>query len=180
MADFNKAFQITNKSEGGYANNKADHGGETYAGIARNFWGDWDGWKAVDEAKKMKPNPGEISRLLNNSPTVQSLVKSFYLTNFWNPLSLSQINDQQIANNVYDCAVNSGTGYAARVLQKAAGVVADGIIGKRTLAAVNEDEPKNIYDSINAQRLDKYNKLALNPGQGQFLKSWKSRLIPYI
>lgn len=37
MAIFNSAFKITMGNEGGYANNPDDSGGETYAGIARNF-----------------------------------------------------------------------------------------------------------------------------------------------
>lgn len=47
MADFKIAFDITNKTEAGYANNPDDSGGETYAGISRNNWPYWEGWKNV-------------------------------------------------------------------------------------------------------------------------------------
>ena len=50
MAIFNSAFQITMGNEGGYANNPADSGGETYKGIAKNYWPNWEGWTAVDQA----------------------------------------------------------------------------------------------------------------------------------
>ena len=44
MADFKVAFAKTIRFEGGYVNHKADKGGETYKGIARNFWPKWKGW----------------------------------------------------------------------------------------------------------------------------------------
>ena len=37
MAEFETAYYLTNKIEGGYANDQDDKGGETYRGIARNF-----------------------------------------------------------------------------------------------------------------------------------------------
>ena len=48
MAKFQIAEAITGRNEGGYANNSADTGGETYAGIARNYWPKWQGWKYID------------------------------------------------------------------------------------------------------------------------------------
>ena len=48
MADFNQAFDITMGHEGGYANNKLDTGGETYRGVSRNNWPDWEGWRLID------------------------------------------------------------------------------------------------------------------------------------
>src|ERR1035441_4044145 len=51
VADFNAAHQQVMGNEGGYANNPADAGGETYKGIARKFWPQWCGWKYVDGVK---------------------------------------------------------------------------------------------------------------------------------
>ena len=49
---FDNAFAHTQTNEGGYANNKADLGGETYAGISRKYHPKWSGWAIVDELKK--------------------------------------------------------------------------------------------------------------------------------
>jgi lysozyme family protein len=38
MTDFNQAFKITMNNEGGFSDNVNDRGGETWRGIARNFW----------------------------------------------------------------------------------------------------------------------------------------------
>ena len=52
MAIFEPAFKLLILHEGGYANNKNDIGGETYRGIARNYWPKWVGWKLIDHIKE--------------------------------------------------------------------------------------------------------------------------------
>ena len=43
MANFDEAFALTMKSEGGYANNPNDTGGETYKGVSRKNHPKWNG-----------------------------------------------------------------------------------------------------------------------------------------
>lgn len=47
MAEFTPAFEEMIRNEGGYIlhNVAGDHGGDTYAGIARRFHPDWPGWQ---------------------------------------------------------------------------------------------------------------------------------------
>jgi len=178
MANFNEAYLLTGHNEGGYANNPNDHGGETYAGIARNFWPAWSGWILVDKGKQLTKTIQSLNQWLKNNG-IEPYVSDFYKKNFWDVNKLDAINDQQIANNVYDFGVNSGVSRGAKTLQQSAGVTIDGIIGNMTIAAVNGAEPKIIYDKYNQIRSDFYHKLAQNPGQLQFLKSWMSRIKPY-
>lgn len=178
MADFLTASKITGGNEGGYANNPDDAGGETFAGVARKFWPSWRGWPIIDEYKANHGLKG-INSLLTNPIMIQAINK-FYKDNFWDVNKLDLVTNQQIANNVYDCGVNSGTGYAAKVLQVASKVTVDGVVGSGTIAAVNAGNPLVIYNSINTQREAKYTLLAKSPGQAQFLKSWLSRLRPYV
>lgn len=180
MGNFNIALKITGGNEGDIANNPNDSGQFTYCGIASAYWPNWVGFPAVHKA--ISDNNGNIQKAnleLANNPVVQQQVNEFYKQNFWDVNSLDQINDQQICNNCYDCGVNSGTGTAAKFLQRAVSVTDDGIIGSHTIAAVNGGNAQNIYENINGQRLEYYEQLAQKPGQAQFLSSWKSRLIPY-
>lgn len=190
MAKFEIAERITGGNEGGYANNPADKGGETYAGIARNFWPNWSGWKYIDKykadyAKLNKPMQEKYSlaHWINSSAKVTSepvapIVSAFYKTNFWDVNKLDQIDDQQVANTVYDFGVNSGTGRAAKYLQEAVGVTQDGKIGPQTIAAVNRLDAEITHDKINIRREEFYRSLAKG-SQAQFLRSWLSRLKPY-
>jgi lysozyme family protein len=74
---------------------------------------------------------------------------------------------------VFDLAVNSGPGRAAKMLQKVLGVTQDGAIGPQTLAkAVNVDSSKLIAD-YNAERLAFLQAL---PTWGTFGKGWGRRV----
>ena len=43
MADFNKAYAFLVTKEGSLSDHPADYGGQTYFGITRRFWPNWDG-----------------------------------------------------------------------------------------------------------------------------------------
>lgn len=179
MAKFEIAEAITGRNEGGYANNPADTGGETYAGIARNYWPSWQGWPLID---RIKVNFGRDAKTINKyakiDPFIAPAISKFYKQNFWDVNKLDQFNDQQLANTVYDFGVNSGTGRAAKYLQQVVGVSADGKIGPQTLAAVNKLEAKVTHEKYNRERESFYRSIAKG-NQLQFLKSWLSRLKPY-
>jgi len=189
MAKFEIAEAITGRNEGGYANNPADTGGETYAGIARNYWGSWQGWKIIDNIKfDLKVNSvvtaSNINKAARDNPYLTKAISSFYKQNFWDVNKLDLINDQQVANTVYDFGVNSGTGRSAKHLQQAVndvcnvGLSVDGQIGNKTINAVNVHDEETIYNQYNKLRENFYRSIAKG-NQAQFLKSWLSRLKPY-
>lgn len=118
MANFLEAHKIVMKNEGGYANDPDDRGGETYKGIARNMHPDWTGWILVDAVKKM--NPINLNAALENNLTLQSQVLSFYKTEFWNVFKGDRIVSQNVAESIYDSAVNMGVGTAVKLVQDTA------------------------------------------------------------
>lgn len=190
MASFKVSEKITGGNEGGYANNKADNGGETYAGIARNFWPNWNGWAKIDQYKddfvKAKANGKtklSLAQWVNASANVASepvhkMVSEFYKKQFWDVNKLDEFKDQQLADTVYDFGVNSGINRAAKYLQKVVGVSQDGIIGKDTLKAINSGDASIYHGMYNEMRKNFYNSIAKG-NQVQFLPSWLSRLKKY-
>lgn len=188
MASFKIAEEITGRNEGQYANNPADNGGETYAGIARNFWGNWDGWVFIDAIKmKVGKSAIKINKEAKKDVTLTALISKFYKQNFWDALKLDLINDQQLANSVYDFGVNSGTSRSAKMLQTSynevvlsnSKLIVDGMVGKNTIEAINAFKiPESIYNRFNKNRESFYRSIAKG-SQAQFLNSWLSRLKPY-
>lgn len=179
MANFQIAEAITGRNEGLYANNKADTGGETYAGIARNHWPKWEGWAEIDFIKeKYGKTAAIINKYAESNLSLIKAISDFYKKNFWDVLKLDEFVDQQLANSVYDFGVNSGTSRSAKFLQQSAGVKDDGIIGKQSLHAINSADRKVIYYDFNKRRETFYKSIAKG-NQAQFLKSWLSRLKPY-
>jgi lysozyme family protein len=174
MANFIIAFNLTSRYEGGLSNNPEDNGKLTYMGIASAYFPNWVGWGIIKQA--ITKNETESLRI---NQQLNEMVQSFYKNNFWNPLSLDKINDQQIANAVYDFGVNAGITTSAKRLQTACNVAADGQIGNETIDAVNKGNAKEIYNNFNGLRKQYYQTIAEHPGQSQFLASWLNRIKPY-
>ena len=138
MANFDEAFDITMGHEGGYVNDPNDAGGETYRGISRRYHPTWSGWNVIDDTKP---------HIDHNE--LDPYVREFYEAHYWDRLRLDEFDDQEIAEEMFDTAVNMGVGRAGRFLQESLNylnrneslfydLVVDGKIGPATLAALNE------------------------------------------
>lgn len=187
MANFDIAHKTTSKNEGGYANNPLDRGGETYRGIARNFWSVWPGWVIID-AVKAKTGTKGIDAILAKNTALQSLVDSFYKINFWDVNRLDAILNQELANKLFDIGVNSGTGTAAKTLQEALNlsnangqaypdIQVDGQVGPKTVQFTNgHNRPELLYKLVIALQWERYIKIMRNnPSQEVFANSWFNR-----
>jgi lysozyme family protein len=114
MANFIIAYNKTAKNEGGYSNDPADRGGETWKGIAREMHPGWKGWVIVD---KYRMYPDFIKRLHADSE-LHKLELEFYKQSFWDKIRGDEIAAQEIADEVYDMAVNKGPTMAILLLQR--------------------------------------------------------------
>lgn len=132
MADFEQAFQKLMKEEGFVlSDHKDDKGGQTFAGIARKFHPDWTGWKYVDAG---------------TTPPTQ-LVRDFYHTEYWLPAKGDQFSDQRVAEAIFSQYVNMGVN-ALKMAQIAAGVIADGRIGPKSVEAINKMGAERFLDKL--------------------------------
>lgn len=118
MAKFDIADNLTSKSEGFYSNDKLDSGGETIWGIARNKNPQWAGWKYVDEFKKK----GNFPYSMKTDPNLLRLRREFYIQNYWNKIRGDEINNQSIANYLYDISVNKGISRVIEFISQATGI----------------------------------------------------------
>lgn len=186
MADFILAHKITSLNEGGYVNDPNDKGGETYRGISRRMHPDWKGWMIVDNYKKIK----QLGRNeFINSADLEWHVESFYKENFWNINNLSALNNQEIANELFDTGVNMGTKTAAKFLQKAINLLnrnqkdyqdidEDGIIGSITINLVNTHKYQNaVLRTINGLQFMKYVEICeRDKSQENNFRGWLKRV----
>jgi len=77
----------------------------------------------------------------------------------------------------FDFGVNAGTGQAAKFIQRAVGVTADGSIGPGTMGAVAKADPVALLASFTKQKKDFYNGIVeRKPDQAKFLKGWMARV----
>lgn len=140
MADFKIALSLTDKNEGKYDNDPKDLGGETYRGIARNYNKDWNGWIIIDSMKARKDFP----KCLDAVEELQQLVFLRYKAKEWNTIKGDEIENQAIANELYDQAVLFGVGKSVEHLQRTLNILnrnqllytdikVDGVMGQNTL-----------------------------------------------
>lgn len=166
MAEFLAAYQIGRVNEGGYVNDSTDKGGETYAGISRVAYPNWQGWKIVD---KYQLKRGEVI----NDPTLESMIKQFYKAEKWDRVKGDQIDSQGVATFIYDWSLTSGK--AVRQIQRELGITDDNVFGGGTLAAINEAGEELLERLYKAR--DAYFHYLVNkdPSQQKFLSGWLNR-----
>lgn len=163
MADFAPAFEKCLRLEGGYrlTHVPGDRGGQTYAGISRRHHPDWPGWAEIDAGRQ--PDADAVRHL--------------YHARFWDPSRLDLITSQRVAESIFCGLVNQGSA-AAKMLQVTLGATPDGIIGPRTMLAINSADPDLLLARFTVAKIARYHAIvSKDRSQGKFLLGWISRAL---
>ena len=159
--NFAECLGITLRHEGGFVSHPKDPGGATNKGITLATFSLYLGRKAsVDELKMIS----------------DTQLCEIYRKQYWDKVRGDDLPGG-LDFCVFDFAVNSGPGRAAKMLQDLVGAEADGSIGHKTVAAVlehvsRETLPKTI-DQYQAKRLHFLQAL---PHWETFGKGWGRRV----
>ena len=164
---FESAFSDTMRREGGYKLHKVDGdtGGMTYAGIARNPNPQWPGWAYIDRGA--------------TPPT--AMVRDFYFAGYWTPIRGDDLRED-IAATIFDFAVNSSAPgrptVAVKLAQAIAGVEPDGVIGPKTVAALNAMPAEYFSAAYFVAKVQRYAGIVMrNRKQEKFLLGWLNRSL---
>lgn len=155
--NFEKALAAVLHHEGGYVFHKDDPGGMTNLGVTKKVWEEWVGHE-VDEKQMRALTPAAVAPL--------------YRAKYWDKIKGDEL-PAGVDYAVFDAAVNSGPGRAAKWLQSCVGVEPDGGIGPKTLAAVAAFDPKELVDDYAKRRLSFLMDLS---HWGTFGKGWSRRV----
>ena len=156
-ANFESALQAVLHHEGGFVNHPDDPGGMTNLGVTKKVWEEWVGHN-VDEKQMRALTPEQVAPL--------------YKTKYWNKVRGDDL-PTGVDYAVFDAAVNSGPGRAAKWLQGCVGVEQDGGIGPKTLLAVAAADPTQLIEDYAKRRLSFLMDL---PHWGTFGKGWSRRV----
>lgn len=151
--NFDQAFDILLKHEGGFSDHPADPGGKTRFGIT----------EAVAREAGYRGDMRELP---------VDLAKRIYKDRYWDAVRAEEL-PEAIRYAVFDAAVNSGPRQAIRWLQRAVGANDDGIIGPQTLAAVRAADPERVLRRVLAARL---RFMAGLPNWPAFGRGWARRI----
>jgi lysozyme family protein len=169
MADFKPAFAFVLQHEDATRSGRVtvDAGGRTRFGIAEKF------------------HP-ELTEEFFTGPAEDALQEAEKIEkhDYWDCLRLSEVENQNVANKLFDIAVNMGVRQAAVYSQRAlnallpreAQLVGDGVMGEKTLAAINAASPTVYHQLLCELSAAHYLQVtAAHPAQAVNLKGWLKR-----
>lgn len=160
--NFRDCLELVLKHEGGYIFHEKDPGGMTNLGVTKRVWEEWVGHE-VDEKAMRALTP--------------ALVAPMYEMKYWRTSYCEKL-PRGLDLLVFSMAVNAGSGRSVKLLQEAIGVVADGVIGPRTMARINEANVETLIDKFSEARRAFYRGLKTFPvfGRGWLNRTDKERL----
>ena len=148
-------------SEGGFQKDERDpgnaNGGMTNLGCTKATWEEYVG-HPVSEADMRNLTKADV--------------KPLYKRKYWDKVS-GDLLPAGLDYAVFDSAINSGPGRAAKWLQEVVGVTADGSIGPATLAAVEAYNLQQLIAQYNNKRLEFLESL---PTFATFGRGWSNRV----
>jgi lysozyme family protein len=148
--NFARALSLVLKSEGGWSDNPADPGGATMKGVTL---------ASFRRYVKADATKADLRKITNDQ--IATVYRRFY----WDTVAGAELPDG-IDYAVFDFAVNSGPGRAAKYLQAVLGVAQDGRIGPATLAAARAKPAGVVVDALCDARLAFLQRLPTWPNFG--------------
>lgn len=167
MADVNKLAPWILKWEGGFVNDPDDSGGATNKGVTIKTW---------KQVGYDKDGDGDIDVKDLKLLTVDDVIKVVLKPHYWDRWKADEIVSQSVANICVDWVWASGKPGITRV-QKLLGVKQDGVVGPKTLAALNSRSPLPLFGAIKQERIKFIDEICIkNPKNLKFKKGWLNRL----
>lgn len=155
----NKFVQYILSWEGGYVNDPNDKGGPTNKGITlTTFQSVYGKNKTITDLKNMSTEQWW----------------TIFKTKYWDRYKADQIKDEWIKYILVDWLWGSGK-WAIIKVQQLLGLPADGIVGDKTIKAINDKDPKELFKSIWHLR-ENYLKSISKGSNSKFLNGWLRRL----
>lgn len=165
MANSSNLVPFILQWEGGFVNDPDDLGGATNKGITIGTF--------TEYRRKKGLSAPTVEDLKNISDAEwHDVFKSLY----WDRWKADGINSQAVANIVVDWVWASGV-HGIKRPQKLLGVVADGLVGPKTIAAINAADPRKLFDAIKADRVKFIDEICkARPKNEKYRKGWVNRI----
>jgi lysozyme family protein len=154
--NFESSLERLLAHEGGFVNHPKDPGGMTNLGVTKRVWEEFVG-RDVEEQEMRELTPEDVAPL--------------YKALYWDKVRGDQL-PSGVDWAVFDWAVNSGAGRAAKALQTVLGTTPDGAIGPRTLSLASAANAKAVIYGLHDARQKFYESLSTFDTFG---KGWTRR-----
>ena len=183
MANIDEALDIMYRLEFSNEDNvleqNATESGWTFMGVYQGAFPNLDLWKTVRQKVQQANGSMKLAgSILYNNVAVREMIDDFYKKEFWDKAKLDEVHSQQIANEIFIAGVNMGMKKAVMLAQKLVCVPADGIVGPKTLKAINTHDDTAFDEMYDTLEMDYYEMLVVNdPRKRIYAKGWRNRAI---
>lgn len=150
---FNKCITVLLSLEGGYSDRPSDKGGPTNYGLSQKSYPD-----------------------LNMKTLTKDRAIEIYFNDYWIPMNLYVINDDELVLRLFCMGVNAGIRTTIKILQRLVGVVADGFIGSDTARAIREFDGNVVDEFIKRQKKFYVTLVQKDESQRPNLLGWLNRI----
>ena len=167
MAKFENFAGKLLRLEGGYVNHPLDRGGPTKYGVILSVWQehghdkDGDGDIDAEDIKKLGEDDARY------------IAKKI----FWDYFLADFILNESVAQFIVDWGYNSGRKTVAKIVQRLVKVEVDGLVGPRTLTAINAADQEWLFNQLKIERKVFLNSIIKRrPDQIVFYDGWMNRV----
>ena len=165
MANSSKLVPFILQWEGGFVNDPLDVGGATNKGITIGTFTEYKRRKGLKA-----PTIQDLKNISNED--WHEVFKGLY----WDRWRADEIKSQAVANILVDWVWASGS-HGIKRPQRLLGVTADGVVGSKTIAALNAKDPAELFRMIKADRLKFIDEICeKRPANNRFKKGWLNRI----
>lgn len=161
MADAKLMIPWIKKWEGGWANDPDDSGGCTMSGITIGTYQHYYGSDKTCE---------DLQYLTDDEWLYM------FKRGYWDRFKADYIENQSIAQLCVQMGWGSGPVTAIKRIQQCLGCKADGIVGPKTLAALNGDNKEEIFNRLWTMRKEWLVRISKIGNNKKYLKGWLRRL----
>lgn len=155
--NFSNALLEVLKSEGEWSDNPFDPGGATMCGITLGTYRDYENNQSLTKEDLRKISKSKIAEI--------------YKERYWRKIKGDEL-PTGLDYAIFDFAVHSGPGQAARCIQEVVEVVRDGDIGPKTLSAIRRADIRTLIDKYCDIRISFLKRLNMP----YFIKGWLKRV----
>ena len=152
--------------EGGFVNDPKDRGGATNKGVTIATW----------KAQGYDKNGDGVIDVKDLKHITEADAVAIMRKNYWNRWRADEIADQSLANELVDWTWASGR-HGIVIPQQMLGVAADGIVGPKTIAALNATYAPVFFEQLRKRRLKFIDNIIKgNSSQKRFEAGWYRRV----
>lgn len=152
--------------------------GLTYFGIYESAHPNWYGWNIIKRYLANVPDLKKCSIVLSNVMDLNQKVEEFYKKEFYDKMKLDLINSESKQLELMCFAINTNPVRCIKKVQELLGLTVDGVIGNKTITALNNYNDELFDKLFDEKEIEFYNSLD-EARFGKFKKGWRNRALKY-